>query len=381
MNKVVMPKLITELTPEQEAMLPAFREKWRAIGLNTDPIDRQKAERSIKNLYKIAGEDEPIVLFFDSPAACLISRALLQKTELFVAEDQLVNQLRGQLWNQLMHQFWDQLGGQPWDQLWNQLRVQLEGELGGQLVSKLRDQLRDQFRGQLEDQFRGQLEDQLRGRLWKVHDSLWFIGGWDNFWLAFYKFGQEIGVAYKNQDHLDAYTDYATEAGVMYAYKGIAFASDRAEKLSFDDERRLHCENDYAMKFRDGYGLCSWHGVRVPDEWILSKSLDAKTALAQQNMEQRRVACEIVGWNNILLELKAKRIDKHDNPFVGELLEVELPDIGREVFLKVKCPTGRDFAMPVPPHIKTSEQAQRWLRPVPSFCEDNLITFMPKRAR
>ncbi|MEG4588509.1 hypothetical protein QUA54_25305 [Microcoleus sp. MOSTC5] len=34
---------IYRLTQEQEALIPVYREKWRAIALSTEPIDRQKA--------------------------------------------------------------------------------------------------------------------------------------------------------------------------------------------------------------------------------------------------------------------------------------------------------------------------------------------------
>jgi len=34
---------IGELTPEQVALIPVYREKWRAIALSTEPIDPQKA--------------------------------------------------------------------------------------------------------------------------------------------------------------------------------------------------------------------------------------------------------------------------------------------------------------------------------------------------
>ena len=101
--------------------------------------------------------------------------------------------------------------------------------------------------------------------------------------------------------------------------------------------------------------------------------MPAHEALRVDNIEQRRAACEIVGWNQILKELNARSIDKHDNPFVGELLEVEVPDIGREKFLRVKCGTDREFALPVPPDMNTAEQSQRWLNFIP---ED--IDFLPK---
>ena len=63
----------------------------------------------------------------------------------------------------------------------------------------------------------------------------------------------------------------------------------------------------------------------------------------------------------MLRELGAKTIHKHDNPLVGELLEVDIPDVGRERFLRIQCGTAREFALPVPPETETATQAQAWL--------------------
>ncbi len=83
-------------------------------------------------------------------------------------------------------------------------------------------------------------------------------------------------------------------------------------------------------------------------------------ALTWKNIEQRRCACEILGWINILKELKAKTIEKDEDPQIGELVEVTIPDIGKEKFLRVECGTGREFAMPVPPEMKTALEANAW---------------------
>ena len=325
---------IEKLTPAQEALLPVFREEWRQKGLRTDPIDRVAAERAVRALYVAGGQPEPeTVLFFDSPAACLLARGILQqaagkKLRLWA---QLWDQLRAQLWAQL----WDQLGAQLGDQLWDQLRAQLGAQLGDQLGAQLGAQL---------------------------GESSYFIGGQDSFWLAFYKFGQKIGVAYKNTPHMDAYIEYAESCGWMYAYSQVALVSDRPEFMAFDDRNLLHCEFGMSVRFRDGWGIHSWHGQRIPSEWIEKKDfLTPQIALTHANVEQRRAACEILGWAKILRELKAKTIDKHVSPFVGELLEVEIPEIGKEKFLRVKCGTEREFALPVPPDMKRASQAQAWL--------------------
>jgi hypothetical protein len=131
--------------------------------------------------------------------------------------------------------------------------------------------------------------------------------------------------------------------------------------IKLDENDRLHGETGPAVEYGDGTKIYVWHGVSVPGEWIENKeSLDPKTAITWQNVEQRRAACEIIGWAKILEKLKSKVIDEDKNPHIGTLLEVNLPNMGKEKFLKVLCGTGRTFAIPVPPEMKTAVQANSW---------------------
>jgi hypothetical protein len=61
-----------------------------------------------------------------------------------------------------------------------------------------------------------------------------------------------------------------------------------------------------------------------------------------------------------LKELDARTVDVDGDPEIGELLEVNLPDSGREKFLRVLCGTRREFALPVPNDMKTALEAQAW---------------------
>ena len=128
-----------------------------------------------------------------------------------------------------------------------------------------------------------------------------------------------------------------------------------------DDRNILHNENGPAMAFADGWSVYAWHGTRVPSTWIDQReTLTASLALSQRNVELRRAACEILGWHNILAELKPRTINKDADPMIGELLEVDLPESGRERFLRVLCGTGRTFAIPVPPNVQTALEANAW---------------------
>ena len=153
----------------------------------------------------------------------------------------------------------------------------------------------------------------------------------------------------------------AINGGFRVMHKEFCIVSDFPEILKIDNENRPHCENGPSHRWRDGWSLYHWHGQEIPSEWIENKeSLTAKIALTWKNIEQRRAACEILGWSNILTELDAKIINTDKDPEIGELVEVIIPEIGRERFLRVRCGTGREFAIPVPPKMKTALEAQAW---------------------
>ena len=179
-------------------------------------------------------------------------------------------------------------------------------------------------------------------------------------WLSYYEYFKDV-CGIRDCSKLDGLTEYAKHAGWASVYEDVVVIQDRPEHILFDDQDRVHSETDAAIKYRDGTGVYMWHGVRVPAEWITNKStLSAKTALTWKNIEQRRAACEIVGWAQVLRELDAKTIDVDDDPMIGTLVEVTIPDVGRERFLKVICGTGREFALPVPPDMTTALGANAW---------------------
>jgi hypothetical protein len=185
--------------------------------------------------------------------------------------------------------------------------------------------------------------------------NMW--AGWSSYSVAF---RDVLGLKLKEHKNFSFYEDASREGGFRVMHEEFCMVCDFPEVLKKDDRNLPHCEDGPSHRWRDGWSLYHWHGVRIPDEWIEDKkSLSAKTALTWDNIEQRRAACEIVGWNRILKELNAKIIDK-DVPEIGTLLEVELPDFGRERFLRVRCGTNREFAIPVPKEVKTAMQANAW---------------------
>lgn len=185
-------------------------------------------------------------------------------------------------------------------------------------------------------------------------------GSHDASWLAFYSYFKDV-CNLEELNIIDGLVELAKCSGWVWVDKDEAIIMERHNVLKFDDQKRTHCEDGPAIAYPDGTEIFVWHGVRVDRKWIMEKDkLTAKEALSQTNLELRRVACEIVGWAKILKDLKSRVIDQDPDETIGTLLRVNIPDVGEENFLQVRCGTGRQFAIPVPPEMKTAAEANAW---------------------
>ncbi|MEM6399781.1 MAG: DUF6745 domain-containing protein [Cyanobacteria bacterium P01_D01_bin.116] len=70
------------LTPEQEALIPEYQEKWKRIYLSTQPIEHNRAKAAVQGAYAAMGKPEPEVIFCSSP------RAALERLQVYVETPQ-----------------------------------------------------------------------------------------------------------------------------------------------------------------------------------------------------------------------------------------------------------------------------------------------------
>jgi hypothetical protein len=143
----------------------------------------------------------------------------------------------------------------------------------------------------------------------------------------------------------------ACAGGFRVLHPEFVMVCDRPEILRIDDRNLPHCADGPSHRWRDGWSLYHWHGTRVPATWITDRAnLRAAEIMAERNVEVRRAGIEILGWSRIIDELGGKVIDASDDPEIGAVIEMTLPDLAQPArFLRVKCATGRDFALGLPP--------------------------------
>jgi hypothetical protein len=160
----------------------------------------------------------------------------------------------------------------------------------------------------------------------------------------------------------------AVERGVWYwwPFRDVCIVCERPRSVRLDEADRLHSFDGPAVGFADGWGAYAVRGTFVPPEWVRDRaSVSVETALTWPNVEQRRVAAELIGWARILEKLNAVVVDEDPNPQIGALLRADLPDFPRALFLRVRCGTGRVFVLPVPQDMRTALEANAWTYNVP----------------
>ena len=108
-----MPKrIISELLPHQEAMLPSCRDKWRSLSILTEPSDHDKVTAVIKAAYMVSGYCEPEILFYSSPMEAIKKVIAVENFKAYLRRDihiKFIKRVTDHLKHQIMQQFEEQL--------------------------------------------------------------------------------------------------------------------------------------------------------------------------------------------------------------------------------------------------------------------------------
>jgi hypothetical protein len=391
------------LTATEQAQLQAYHQRYLAAGLATAPADRPRAEAALAAVYRRVGRDPVPVVWVASPLTASLLLAGLQGSP--------ETALGGRLWASL----WDSLG----DSLRASLSASLSASLGASLSASLGDALAASLEAALGDRLGASLSaslgdalaasleaalgDRLGASLWsslgdalaaslaaRLEDSLlpttdgraavrpastqWW-GQMDLYWIAYYRYAQEVlGVRYapEAQAGLDLLEEIGHACSWWYPREGLVIACDRPAVIQMEEHParpgtyRLHATDGPAVRWRDGWTLYAWHGVRVPAALIETPSqITRADLLAERNAEVRRAMMERLGHDRFaaLLDL----VPVHEESWGGQtytLLRTREPDaVARDClqFVRVTCPsTGRVYHLCVPPTIRTAREAVAW---------------------
>jgi len=333
--------LIENLTPEQEALLPVYRDKWLKIGLSTEPLDFEKAKKAAVVAYKKAGLSPPgRFAHCQSPLSGAIMAAILKDKR-----DSVRASFRSSIWDSV----WDSVGASVWasvrDSVWDSVRASVRASIWDSVW----------------DSVGASIWDSVRASGWaSVWDSVWdsVYGCHDAHWLGFYNyFGEALGV---DTSKLNGLMELAKHCGWWIPYENACILQDRPSEIHWDEQNRLHNEAGQAIAYRDGWGIYLWHGVRVPEYVIMRpETITPEDIHKESNAEIRRVKTFRYGLLRYIADIGAECVQSDG---YGDLYEIRSQD-GVEKFVKVingtpeADGTYKDYILPTWAEVQTAHEA------------------------
>ncbi|MBD2595798.1 ankyrin repeat domain-containing protein [Nostoc spongiaeforme FACHB-130] len=247
---------VDEITPEQKSLMPSYREKWHEIAFLTNRIDQQKSISAIQDVYELLKLPTPEIQLFDSLyAATKIAKPLYKRP--YFTETGLVhaNELIGKIHEKLYINNINAIG--HWDEFINsQLRPGATSEIDRQLSESFKNYL---------------LEDKSKS-FSSSYNYYWFVplhwyareGGFFDF--HFSVVSHTLFEPY-DESAWKVFQKLVKSCGWIIPFENICLVCDRPTQFLFDSENLLHAEGEAAVKFIDGNGLYSYHGVTLPMEY------------------------------------------------------------------------------------------------------------------
>jgi hypothetical protein len=200
---------IEGLTPDQQAQIPVWREKYKKIALSTGDCDRPAAEAAVTALYKYQGLTTNIkFVWFDSPFAALPVAARIMKLSADKhpqksAEECMVNYLT--------------------------------------MSQPTKEELRD-----------------AAGKA--------CAGAPEAYWVAYYDYIAKV-LPTKHDGLIDLVNDMITTCGTHWSFltadkkEGLVLMCERPTEIHLKDDM-LHNDSGYAIAFKDGTGVCALNNER-----------------------------------------------------------------------------------------------------------------------
>lgn len=275
--------MITKLTDEQIEAFEKYRQKWMEIGLDTRPIDQEKAKAAVLKAYECAGHAAPRYwIFLDSPVAGAIAAHVLTHVD----NDEEVQATDGV------------------DETFSNGR-------GDVIFERVKEQLREQgYETDWDSAYRRARSLFTSTTISAQLDRAGY-GSHEAGWLAFYDY-------FWNELHLECCAgnqglfEVSEECGWWWPFEEAVIVTSKMTHLHKDEDMRLHAEDGPALAFPDGWGsIYSWHGIRVPEHVIeRPEEMTIEELVGETNSELRRIMFIKFGVERLAREGKFEVVHK-----------------------------------------------------------------------
>lgn len=343
---------IAALTPAQEEQIPIFAEKWNRIARGTEPIDKKQAAAGIKQFYKD----------FD----CKTPKCNFTKIDSVVGawnaswyDYHIIEKANPNFWN---------LGRSEWA-----IRCFLARSFEPAVLKQVEEFMHRNVASSMSMNRAGRLEDAEDSR--QQSERRRGYGQIDAPWLAIADYfatvhGDEACVK------LRGLITAIAACGFVWLTPTKAVFIDRPRKVFFDDQGRLHNEQELAIQFGD-WGWYFLHGISVSGKYVTTPAdeLKLEDVIQEKNSDVRSAVLHKIGFERLLTRTKHRVISQANG---NELLEFKLHlgpshnEYFRALRLRWQDKTGaketllpvprqmRHFGADCPDNIRDCEQVRRW---------------------
>ncbi len=366
-----MTKKITKLTDAQKARLPEWRDKWIEIGLRTGEADWERFDRGIRVAYEKAGIPFPEkIIRVPSPIVGAFATAAARRI------------LGG-----------DAVGGAVYDAVGGAVGDAVDDAVHGAVHDAVSGAIDDAVRGAVSDAVDGAVDDAVgdavhgavdgvvggavgrtvgrtvgdavsgavrtKGLSWHswLGGQFWVCGWWGS--PAFVSFFTEVcglKLSQDIQERAAAYRDICESVNYIWPNRIFVMVCERPVAIRRNHEGQLSSDQKMAIEYPDGWGLYALDGVVFKkDLWekVVSQTMTLTELFAIENADQRAVAVSYNG--KAIIASGAEMIDSH--PQHGDLYLLQNTEFNKycghkkAYFLRMDCPTGREFIEAVPPDV------------------------------
>lgn len=327
------------------------REKFIDFVLNSDKdFTRKDVEAGISWLYSRVGLGKPIILIADSYIKEKLMINYVFYRDMVKAGDSVTMNSNSQ-WKDQIKNINDRRLLDVSVKDWIDIEKQVLKQIGEQATIKTNKDTNSEYKLQFVEQGFGL--------------------GFESWVGSYLYFAKNMGV---NDEDYKKYVDLLNKGiwSIQY-FNEFAFLTKLPRKVTKDEQNRLHSDSEEgAVVWKDGYRNYFIHGVVFDHDLhnkVVNKKLPIRDILALENIEQRYIALELYGAEELFKNLgkDAKLIDKSKRG--NALYEIHGLIRGRggastgqvvKLMRYIDPSTGREYVSFVPPEIKTADEGMAW---------------------
>ena len=284
---------LEKLTPEQEALIPIFKDKWINQLFDLKGVNTPQLLNGIEWLYTFCKMEVPRVI---------VCKSILEaQLTIHVLKNITPDNVGDNVWDNV----WANVGANVGANVWDNVRDNVWANVGANVRANVGDNVWDNVGDNVWDNVWDNVGANVRDNVWdnvgaNVRANVWANVGanvranvganvranvgdnvWDNEfelepmcsygdindygWVAFHDFFTEIGVN-KNENFNNFSSLLKSNYYSMIQMTNLCVVIENPKHILLDEEKRMNSTNDYAIKFKDDTGMHFVNGMYLSDE-------------------------------------------------------------------------------------------------------------------